>query len=155
MTAHASTAGAAPAAAQPPAATPPAAAPAADTAPAPSSTPLTFIAPPPGLAPLTAFDLVPIDEADGLFTLRAQQAPDIRLFVIDAPAYLPDYAPEVTREHLDAIGAPDDVRMLVVATLTDEGPTANLMAPILVNPASGDAAQVILDGDWPLQAPLG
>jgi flagellar assembly factor FliW len=54
---------------------------------------LTFVEPPPGLAPLTAFDLAPIEQAEGLFAMHSVDAPDIRLFVIDAPAYLPDYAP--------------------------------------------------------------
>jgi flagellar assembly factor FliW len=46
------------------------------------------------------------------------------------------------------------VRVLVVTTIADDGRAANLMAPILVHRASGRAAQVILDGDWPLRAPL-
>jgi len=38
----------------------------------------------------------------------------------------------------------------------DEPTTANLLAPILVNPVTGAAAKVVLDGDeWPLRAPLG
>jgi flagellar assembly factor FliW len=119
---------------------------------------LTFVAPPPGLSPLVDFDLEPLPTADGLYTLRAQAAPDVRLFVVDAPVYLPDYRPEVTQEQLESIGASatSDVRVLVVASIGQSGPSANLMAPILLNVASGEAAQVILDGDdWPLRAPLG
>jgi len=119
---------------------------------------VTFIAPPPGLSPLVEFDLEPVDDADGLYTLRSLVAPDIRLFVIDAPVYLPDYSPKVSAQQLASIGATgsDDVRLLVVTTLGDDGPTANLMAPILMHATSGDAAQVILDGDdWPLRMQLG
>lgn len=119
---------------------------------------VTFVAPPPGLSPLVAFDLEPVAEADGLYTLRALEAPQVRLFVIDAPLYLPDYHPEVTVQQLESIGASEtsQVRVLVVTTLADEGPSANLMAPILMHATSGDATQVILEGDdWPLRAPLG
>jgi flagellar assembly factor FliW len=119
---------------------------------------VTFIAPPPGLSPLLEFDLEPVAEADGLYTLRSVEAPDIRLFVIDAPVYLPDYSPEVSAQQLESIGATgtSDVRVLVVTTLTDGGPSANLMAPILMHSTSGEATQVILEGeDWPLRMPLG
>jgi len=119
---------------------------------------VTFIAPPPGLSPLVEFDLEPVDDADGLYTLRSLVAPDIRLFVIDAPVYLPDYHPEVSVQQLESIGASEtgDVRVLVVTTLNDGGPSANLMAPIFMHATSGEATQVILDGaDWPLRMPLG
>ncbi len=119
---------------------------------------VTFIAPPPGLSPLVEFDLEPVAEADGLYTLRSLDAPDIRLFVIDAPVYLPDYNPEVSLQQLESIGASEtsEVRVLVVTTLNDDGPSANLMAPILMHSTSGEATQVILDGDdWPLRMQLG
>ena len=117
-----------------------------------------FVAPPPGLSPLVDFDLEPVADADGLYTLQSLEAPDIRLFVIDAPVYLPDYNPEVSVQHLESIGAKEtsEVRVLVVTTLNDGGPSANLMAPILMHATSGEAAQVILDGDdWPLRMQLG
>lgn len=119
---------------------------------------VTFIAPPPGLSPLVDFDLEPVAEADGLYTLRSLEAPDIRLFVIDAPVYLPDYNPEMSVQQLESIGASEasEVRVLVVTTLSEGGPSANLMAPILMHATSGDATQVILDGDdWPLRMQLG
>ena len=102
---------------------------------------VTFIAPPPGLSPLLEFDLEPVAEADGLYTLRSLDAPDIRLFVIDAPVYLPDYNPEVSVAQLESIGATEtsEVRVLVVTTLSDDGPSANLMAPILLHATSGSA----------------
>jgi flagellar assembly factor FliW len=118
---------------------------------------VTFVASPPGLAPLTEFDLEAVADSDGLYTLRALEAPDIRLFVIDAPLYLPDYNPEVTMQQLESIGASEtsQVRVLVVTTLADDGPSANLMAPILMHATSGEATQVILEGDqWPLRSPL-
>ena len=119
---------------------------------------VTFIAPPPGLSPLVDFDLEPVAEADGLYTLRSLDAPDIRLYVIDAPVYLPDYNPEMSVQQLESIGATEtsEVRVLVVTTLSDTGPSANLMAPILMHATSGEATQVILDGDdWPLRMKLG
>lgn len=126
-----------------------------DTAP---RTAVTFVAPPPGFAPHVRFALDDVLGADGLFALRAEDDPDIRLFVVDSAVYVPDYTPSVHREDLDALGVtdPDEVLVLVVATLDGGAPMVNLMAPVLVARETGVAAQVILDGDdWPLRARLG
>ena len=50
---------------------------------------------------------------------------------------------------------PADAMVLVVANPGQAGTTVNLMAPIVVNTATGASAQVILEGqDWPLRAEL-
>lgn len=117
---------------------------------------LTFVTPPPGFAPHTEFSLADVEGAPGLHTLQAADA-DIRLFVVEAARYIPDYVPDFTPEQLGGVGvtAPEDADVLVVATLDDEGPVVNLLAPVLVNHATGAAVQVILDGtDWPLRGRL-
>ena len=49
----------------------------------------------------------------------------------------------------------DPLLLVVVNPGAGDGPTtANLLAPLMVNPATGAASQVVLDG-WPLRAPLG
>lgn len=119
---------------------------------------LTFIAPPPGLSPLTEFSLDPVDGAPGLYALVAGTDQAMRLYVVDAGVYLPDYTPVISDEHADALGlaTADDALVLVVATPAATGTTVNLMAPIVVNSSTGVSAQVILDGqDWPLQERLG
>jgi len=121
------------------------------------TTALTFVASPPGFAPLVDFTLDDVDGAPGLHTLRSATEPAIRLFLIEAPVYLPWYAPSFTPESYDSVGAEgsDGADVLVVATLSDGAPVVNLMAPMLVNRRTGAAAQVILDGDdWPLRAEL-
>ncbi len=118
---------------------------------------LTFTAPPPGFAPVVDFTLSAIEGADGLFTLRDTEGADLRLFLVDPGVFVPDYAPKLAEEHYGPLGAEssEQVETLVVATMTDDGPVVNLLAPILVNPATHAAAQVILDGtDWPLRAQL-
>lgn len=118
---------------------------------------LTFVAPPPGLAPHVEFALDAVEGAPGLHALRAADDAGIRLFVVDASVYVPDYAPAFSEEHLSDVGAatPQDADVLVVTTLDADGPVVNLLAPVLVNPATGAASQVILDGsDFPLRARL-
>ena len=118
---------------------------------------LTFVTPPPGLAPLTDFELSAVEGADGLYSLRAVLDAGIRLFVLDAAVFLPEYGPILSDEHCVALGltTADDAMVLVVANPGDGKTRLNLMAPIVVNVATGASAQVILDGqDWSLQAEL-
>ena len=118
---------------------------------------LAFIAPPPGLAPLVDFTLDDVAGAEGLYSLQATQDAGIRLFLLDAAVYLPDYAPVISDEQSVALGltAPDDAAVLVVANPSAQPVTMNLMAPIVVNRSTGVSAQLILEGqDWPLKAEL-
>ncbi len=110
----------------------------------------------PGLSPLTSFRLDRIDGAEGLYALRAV-ADEVRLFVVEAAVVASGYAPPVTAEMRDEIGAAsEDIRVLVVANPTDEGVFLNLRAPVLLNVRTGAASQVILeDTSYPLRALLG
>jgi flagellar assembly factor FliW len=119
------------------------------------STALTFVESPPGLAPLLEFTLDDVEGARGLHTLRASDAPGIRLFVVDAPVYLPWYEPQFNDENYESVGAAsDDTDVLVVATISEGSPVVNLMAPMLVNRTTGAARQIILGDEWPLAARL-
>ncbi|MET0304017.1 MAG: flagellar assembly protein FliW [Microbacteriaceae bacterium] len=117
------------------------------------TTTLRFVVSPPGLDPHRDFALDAIDGAPGLSVLRAVGDEAVRLYVIDPELYLADYTPRVTADELETIGASaDEAQVLVVATLDADGPVVNLLAPVIVNPASGVAVQVILDADdWPLR----
>ena len=117
---------------------------------------LTFTAPPPGLSPVVDFVLSPVEGAVGLFTLRDTGDADLRLFLVDPAVFVPEYAPVLTEEHRAAVGAPADspISVYVVATIAETGPVVNLLAPMLVDEENGSAAQVILEGDWPLRAEL-
>lgn len=120
---------------------------------------LVFVEPPPGMATLTRFDLTALDESGFLFALRSLELAGVRLFVIPPQAYFEGYAPEVSASVRTALGldaTTQPVMLAVVHPGGDEATTANLLAPIVVNPLTGAAAQVVLDGDeWPLRAPLG
>ncbi|WP_084125106.1 flagellar assembly protein FliW [Demequina sp. NBRC 110054] len=119
---------------------------------------LTFIESPPGMAPLTTFRLAAIDEFGYLFTLRSAQADGVRLFAVSPSVYFPAYGPAVSREVRDALGMADEVDPTLLAIVNpgeDRATTVNLLAPIVVDPTTGNAAQVVLDGhEWPLRAPL-
>lgn len=117
---------------------------------------LAFTTPPPGFAPLTDFDLASVEGAPGLYTLRDTAGVDLRLFLIDPTFYVPEYLPAISDEHLAALGVSSvgEVDVYVVANIADGAPVVNLLAPIVVNPVSKAATQLILEDDWPLQAEL-
>ena len=117
---------------------------------------LSFTAPPPGFAPLTDFELEHVDGAPGLYTLRDTAGADLRLFLLDPTFYVPEYLPELSDEDLGALGASSvgEVDVYVVADIQGGVPVVNLLAPIVVNPGSGAATQLILEDDWPLQVEL-
>ncbi|GAA1648191.1 flagellar assembly protein FliW [Georgenia ruanii] len=130
-----------------------------DTAAAPAAV-LTFLDPPPGLGHLDRFALTPLDEAGQLFTLRSVDVPETRLFLLDPEPFFPDYQPQLARETLSRLGLDGKQRpatvLVVVHPATEEHPhTANLLAPVVINPATATAVQAVLEGDdWPLRAPL-
>lgn len=118
---------------------------------------LGFIAPPPGLAPHVDFSLEAIAGADGLYALTAVSDADVRLFAVDPATVVPDYAPVLTDGQAEDLGlrSPDEARLLVFARMTEEGIGLNLLAPVVINQRTGDAAQVILEGqDYPVRALL-
>lgn len=120
---------------------------------------LVFTAPPPGMAALRRFTLDPLDEIGFLFALRSVEDPDVRLFVVPPHPYFPDYRPTFDDAVARDLGLEGEAPVvLVVVRPGEEGlpPTANLLAPVVVNPTTGSACQVVLDDDrWPLRAPFG
>lgn len=118
---------------------------------------LRFVTPPPGLAPHTSFLLEPVRDSGGLFALRATDDPSVRLFLVDPGDVVPDYAPVLSDAQAQQLGleSSDDAQLLVVARMTEEGVGVNLLAPVVMNRRTGDAAQVILEGqDLPVRAIL-
>lgn len=119
---------------------------------------LRLVEPLPGL-PGSGYALESLDEIGFLFALRGERG--TRLFVISPGLVFPDYAPVIPRTALDAVcgtGAePAYVLLAVVHPGPGErlAPTADLLAPIVVDCATGRALQVVLDEDLPLRAPLG
>jgi flagellar assembly factor FliW len=116
------------------------------------------LAPLPGLPGHPEYSLDGLDDDGVLYALRSLADPAVRLFVVRPEAFFEGYTPGVDRETRTALelGDGDDPLLLVVVhPATDEAPaTANLLAPLMVNPTTGAASQVVLDG-WPLRAPLG
>lgn len=120
---------------------------------------LTMVGPMLGFPEHERFGLARLDENGAVCDLRSLDDPDLRFVVVPPALFFPDYAPEITdatAEQLQARTA-DDLVALVVVTLGEEPDeaTANLLAPVVLNPAQRLAAQVVLDDSTlSLRAPL-
>lgn len=120
------------------------------------NTPVAFIAPMPGLENVHDFALRSVEGAAGLYALESRAIP-VRLFLADAAVFVPGYTPPLPAATLETLGlAPGDApQILVVLNHSPGTTTVNLMAPIVLNPASGRCAQLVLDGrEYPIRADL-
>lgn len=81
--------------------------------------------------------------------LQALERPFHAFIVADPWNVFPDYAPEVSNADAEALSLTnqEDARLHVILTVTSEGVTANLRAPLVVNVAERVAKQVVLLGD--------
>lgn len=121
-------------------------------------TEVEFVEPLPGLSSGTQFTLAPLDEDGLLFSLRGG---DTRLFLVQPGPYFREYTPSLQAStlaavHLDGDDDPRCAVLVIVTPRSDEfAPTANLLAPVVLNTETGHALQVILeDATWPVRAPL-
>ncbi len=148
---------------------------------APLSGPLSFITPLLGLGDHTEFVLSLVEGTDDLYTLAIDGAPagsTPRLFLLNPGDYFLDYSPGIPPDVIAELAgeAPEesvrrvpeesvqglaagvaDLAVLVVIHPADatSGPTANLLAPIIIHRPTRRAHQLVLDGaPWPLRAPL-
>jgi flagellar assembly factor FliW len=140
---------------------------------------LQFVRSMPGFPGLTRFALVRLggEESSGgataggasdptdavlealVYEMRSLDDPDVRFLVAVPTAFFPDYVidlDETTCEELDLHDAADAL-VLVVLTVDaeDSSPSANLLAPVVINGRNRSAAQAILSGsEWPVRAAL-
>lgn len=127
---------------------------------APATSPtIEFVSPLMGFADHTVFQLVPLDEEETLFSLRAADGTGVRLVVVAPGRFFPGYAPQIDADTVAVLDLRDasEAAVLNVVNIGDDPATAtvNLLAPIVVNHRTLRAAQVVLVGsDLPLRAPL-
>lgn len=118
---------------------------------------IELVSPMPGFPHLRSFALVQLDESSLLGALRSLEEPDVRFLVLPA-AFFQGYTLDIDDETVSALGleSAEDVLALVVVNAGDTAgaATANLLAPVIVNTRTHRGAQVVLDQDLPVRAPL-
>lgn len=125
--------------------------------PAPAGVPLLALTEPlPGFPDHRDYVLVPAlgsaDGADLLYWLQSVEPDGPRFLAVPARAFFPDYAPALPRAVRGELALEDGVEATLYCLVTVPGgnagaATANLRAPLAVNPARGSARQVVLTDD--------
>lgn len=100
-----------------------------------------------------------MESPGGLYDMQCLDMPDMGFVVMAPSPFFPDYSPSIDAEtaqrlHLDS---EEDALVLLLVNLGVDGeqPAANLLAPVVVNRKTREAAQVVLaDQDLPLRATL-
>ncbi|MBB3083138.1 flagellar assembly protein FliW [Geodermatophilus sabuli] len=114
----------------------------------------------PGFPGHRDYVLVTADGDGRLFWLQSMAPEGPRFLAVDPGMYFPGYAPVLppsVRADLALTGS-TEARLYCLVTVPPEGPaaaTANLRAPIVVNPENWRATQVVLpDSTHPIRRPL-
>ena len=133
--------------------------------PTPAPTPasiqkLELAEPLPGFPRHRAYVLVPTDAAGHLFWLQAVAPDGPRFLAVSAASFFPEYEPILPGAACDELGLADvaEAAMYCLVTVPDGNvadATANLRAPLVVNPVTRRARQIVLtDGVHPIRAAL-
>ncbi len=128
-------------------------------APVPVQT-LSLAEPLPGFPGHRDYVLVPAEDAGRLFWLQSVAPDGPRFLSAVAAAWFPDYAPALPGAVCVELGLADPrearLHLLVTVPAGDvAAATANLRAPVAVNPATHRARQVVLlDAAHPIRRPL-
>jgi flagellar assembly factor FliW len=130
-------------------------------APGPAKVQVLALAEPlPGFPQHRDYVLVPADGGGLLFWLQSVAPDGPRFLAVSAASFFPDYAPVLPGAALDELGLDDvaeaHVYCLVTVPAGDvSAATANLRAPLVVNPVTHSARQLVLtDGAHPIRRPL-
>jgi len=107
----------------------------------------------PGFEERRAFLALHFEDTDPLIFLQSTEDPELCFLTMPVLAVDPEYRLEVEAEDLELIGlttAPPvigrDVLCLAVLSLREEGPTANLLAPVVVNLHTRKSVQAVAAG---------
>ena len=120
---------------------------------------IDFVAAIPGFPGCQRFLLVRLDDAGLIFQLTSIEEEEVRFLVVPPFPFFPEYTPTIDDDTLDLLGVHDPAQLLILLVVTvgatAADATANLFAPIVVDQASGRAAQAVLTGSrFPISAPL-
>src|SRR5947207_7460514 len=105
----------------------------------------------PGFDARKRFVAVRLQESDPLIYLQSLEDPALCFITMPILAVDPNYRLKVNREDLAHLGLPaarqprigEDVLCVTVVAMRESGPTANLLAPIVVNLRNRKAVQAV------------
>jgi flagellar assembly factor FliW len=121
---------------------------------------LALAEPLPGFPGHRDYVLVPADSGGHLFWLQSVAPDGPRFLAVSAASFFPDYAPVLPGVACSELGLEEaaDATLYCLVTVPDgdvTAATANLRAPLVVNPDTHRARQLVLtDGVHPIRRPL-
>ena len=127
---------------------------------APSVQVLSLSEPLPGFPGHRDYVLVPADAGGHLFWLQSVTPDGPRFLAVSAASFFPEYEPVLPGAACDELGLADvaEAALYCLVTVPDgdvTAATANLRAPLVVNPVSNLARQLVLtDGVHPIRRQL-
>ncbi|MBF0505268.1 MAG: flagellar assembly protein FliW [Nitrospirae bacterium] len=98
-----------------------------------------------------------IDYKDSIQWLHAVDDPDVAFIVIDPFVIFTDYSVNIVDDVQSFLGIkePADLVILNILTVTNQGITANLKAPLVMNSGNLKAAQILLEDEkYSFKTPL-
>jgi len=92
--------------------------------------------------------IIPLDEKSPFYYLQSVQEPDLCLVIAHPFVFFPDYEIELTDEELQGLYLQGEARELAIYTILTipedfQLTTANLLAPIVINPQNRQAMQYV------------
>lgn len=121
---------------------------------------LTLVEPMPGFPGHQDYVLVTAENSGRLFWLQSVAPDGPRFLAVPAGSYFPDYAPVLPGAACLELGLDDpaEAQIYCLVTVPDgdvASATANLRAPVVVNPVTHRARQLVLaDGSHPIRRPM-
>ena len=95
------------------------------------------------------------DVSEHFVWLQSVEEPDLCFILVEPELVAPGYRPGLPRD-VQALLGPGEYMFWLIAVIREEfqDSTVNLKSPIVINPATRRAAQIILEEDYSLQHPL-
>ncbi len=121
---------------------------------------LTLTEPLPGFPRHRNYALIPADAGGLLYWLQSVASDGPRFLAVSAATFFPDYTPVLPAAACDELELDDaaEAGLYCLVTVPDgdvHAATANLRAPLVVNPVTHQARQLVLtDGAHPIRQPL-
>ena len=111
-----------------------------------------------GFEDVTRFAVIEADETGAYCWLQSVDDPALAFLSVVPGFFFDDYAPEIPDGDAAELGVSDvsHTQILALVTISDDGITANLLGPVVVNLRTRTARQIVLsDQGWTVREPLG